>query len=67
MRFRAASGHQLIPHLLWEWDVHQGIAVDVTDFSFPEPIFCAAIAVRMGSDSIPAQHRLLDCFVCSTD
>jgi len=65
VRFRPAGGHQLIPYLRWEWDVHQGVTVDMTDFPLPEPIFCAALAVRIGSDSIPAQHGLLDCFVCS--
>jgi hypothetical protein len=39
----------------------------VTDLPFPEPIFYAAVAVGMRSDSLPAQNGLVDYFVSPTD
>src|SRR6266849_8586971 len=65
--FGATSGHQLIPDLLREGNIHQAVTVYMPDFSSPETVLCASEAMGLGCDPRPALQSGIDSFFGSGD
>jgi hypothetical protein len=60
MRFGAFSSHQFVAELLGKRDVHQVLAVNMADLSSPQAILGAAVAMRIGSYTLPTQQLMFD-------
>ena len=54
--FSLTSGHQCVSNLFWKRNVHEMVAMHVTDFSPPQTIFCPAKPVWPGFDTRPIQQ-----------
>ena len=54
--FSLTSGHQCVSNLFWKRNVHEMVAMYVTDFSPPQTIFCPAKPVWPGFDTRPIQQ-----------
>jgi hypothetical protein len=51
MGFRSASGHQFVSNRFWERNVHEMVAMHVTDFPPPQTIFRPAKSVWVSFDA----------------
>jgi hypothetical protein len=63
MRFGQPRLDDFVPHFSWEWNIDQGITVNVTDLAISQAIFGPTEPVCMGTDSFPL--RDLDVDLCT--
>jgi hypothetical protein len=57
--------NDFVPRLCREWDVKQGVAVDVTDLAISQAMLSPSKPVRMTSDAVPCGHHVIDAFTRS--